>query len=54
MRDKILSGVRHLDIGLMVVGGHQGYLRHLISGDAVKDLLNSAHCLVVVVPPADS
>ena len=49
----ILSEVRNLDIDLLVVGGHKDYLRHLISGDVVKDLLNGATCPVVVVPPAE-
>jgi len=50
--NRILSEVKKLGIDLMVVGGHKDYLRHLISGDVVKDLLDSAHCPVVVVPPA--
>jgi nucleotide-binding universal stress UspA family protein len=50
--NKILSEARKLDIGLLVVGGHKDNLRHLISGDVVKGVLNGASCPVVVVPPA--
>ena len=50
--NKILSEVGKLDIDLMVVGGNRDRLRHLISGDVVKGLLDGATCPVVVVPPA--
>ena len=48
--NSILSAARKFDVDLIVVGGHKDYLRYLISGDVVKDLLNRAPCPVVVVP----
>jgi len=49
--EKILAEAVKLNIDLLVVGSDHDRVRHVLTGDVVKDILRHAPCPVVVVPP---
>jgi len=48
--EKILSETVKLNIDLLVIGANRDRVRHVLTGDVVKDTLRHAPCPVVVVP----
>ncbi len=49
--EKILSEAKRLDAGIIVMGSHGHSTMHdLLAGSVTKQMLNHAHCPVLVVP----